>query len=149
MFQKNNVLDFLYEVIKGESMDIIPIVKYLSLDKGVVCQNKVFTSKKEKNLRVCSILLNRKYFGVVDRNFLKASLLHEIGHAMFRCRSKTDNEYYAHMWAIDKANKMGLSKVVLKLIVIILEWGDMDWNTFRNRRYILAYKKFKNLFKAV
>jgi hypothetical protein len=148
MFRKKQVIDFLYKVIKDEELEIYPFIKYESLHINTICQNKISISKLEPNLRLCQIGLNRKYFCVVkDSTFLKASLLHEIGHAVFFINSKVDNEFYAHMWAIEKAEKMGMPKVVNQLIIMILEWGEIDWNDLQGRRYLLAYKKFKDLIK--
>jgi hypothetical protein len=148
MFHKRNVIDFIWDVIKDEELEIFPFIKYESMDGRIPCQNKISQTKEDKNVRVCQISLNKKYFGVKkDSNFLKALLLHELGHAVICNDSKVDNEFYAHMWAIYKANKLGLPKVVKQLIIMILEWGDIEWSDLRGRRYRIAYKKFRELIK--
>ena len=149
MFLKKHVRDFLYDVIKDEEMEIYPFVKYVSMDDRVPCENKIsFT--KDKNVKVCQLSLNRKYFGVKkDSNFLKAILLHEIGHAVICNKSKVDNEFYAQMWAIKKADDMGLPKVVSQLILMLLEWGEIEWGDLKGRRYLLACKKFKKLMESI
>lgn len=149
MFLKKNVIDFLYDVIKDEELEIYPFVKYVSMHPNIPCQNKISRVKDDKNVRVCQLSLNRKYFSSNDRDFLKALLLHEIGHSLFKFKSKTDNEYFAHLWAINKASTMKIPKVVNKLILLILEWEDMSWNDYKCRRYILASKKFQKLFNSI
>lgn len=153
MFNKRKVIDFLYDVIKDEELEIYPFVKYVSMDGSVPCQNKISSVKDEPLLKVCELSLNRKFFSSNyskhNTNILKAMLLHEIGHVFFANKSKIDNELFAHLWAIEKANKMGLTKVVSELILIILEWGDIKWSYLEGRRYLLAYKKFLSIVKDV
>jgi hypothetical protein len=148
MFHKRQVIDFLWDIIQDETLEILPFVKYEKMDGRVPCANKISQTKDDTNVRVCQLSLNRKYFGVKkDSNFLKAIILHEIGHAIICNNSKVDNEFYAHIWAMSKANKMGLPGVVKQLIVMILEWGEIEWSDLRGRRYRMANKKFKELVK--
>jgi len=146
MLRKKNVIDFLYNVIEDEAIEIYPFVKYESMDERIPCANKISHIQADSNVRICQLSLNRKYFGVKkDSNFLKAILLHEIGHAIMCNKSKIDNELFAHMWAIKKADSLKLDKVVQQLIIMILEWGECSYNDYKSRRYIMACRKFMKI----
>lgn len=146
MFKKKNIIDFVYNVIKDEELEIIPIVKIVPMEDYVVGSNLISFSDSNTKLRVCQISLNKKYFYAYNKHFIKANLLHEIGHAIVSNKSTVDEEFYAHLWAINKANKMNLPLVIKNLIEIIDTWATFHWNITENRRYILAAKKFKKMF---
>lgn len=147
MFKKKNIIDFVYDVIKDEELEIIPIVKIVSMDYDVVGSNRISFSDSNPKLRLCQISLNKKYFYSFSKHFIKANILHEIGHAVVPCRSKVDGELYAHMWAIAKADKMNLKYVVKNLFMVLMTWESFEWSNPENRIYILAAKKFKKIFK--
>ena len=143
---KKQVIDFLYNVIKDEENRVLPIIRYVSdLHKDCPCEMRRYRHLDDKNTDLlCIIRLNRKWFLRKGcDNQLKGFLLHEIGHCFFEEKTKYRNELYAQMWAIDKADAMGLKRVRAELIGMILDWGDMSWGDYKMRRYIIASKQFK------
>ena len=74
-------------------------------------------------------------------------MLHELGHCvMYNNKThndmkKVNNELTSQLWAIKKAKELGLKKEYDWSIKWFEDWGKFDWNS-KNRRYILARKKF-------
>lgn len=93
-----------------------------------------------------TLVLNKEEFS--DKNDYEdkmATLLHELGHVgNDKIKSTVEDEYKAHVWAIEQAEKLGLDKVKQRLIYDIKAWSDFTWNEKRGqyRRYILANKKY-------
>ena len=103
------------------------------------------------------ILLNESSLGssYITRNkyrYLKATLLHEIGHAVTgrdrRGVSGTDLEIKAHLWGIDRANEMGMIAVAKEMIKIFEKWSWYGYNS-KFRRYVMANKKVMSNKKLV
>jgi len=140
---KKEVLNFVYEVIKDENLQIYPIVKYKYKHISYPCEIILFKGKDKKNLLICNLILNRNVFNnKTNRNLLKAYILHEFGHCFFESKSKYKNELYAQTWAIYKARKMGIKFIERHLITIMKEWLEMNWQDFEFRRYITAAKEY-------
>jgi hypothetical protein len=82
---------------------------------------------------------------------IKASLLHEIGHIKERSyinKSRAMDEYLTHMWAIKKSQELKMNKVKSILEENIISWQYFDWNKEKyNRRYVLASKIYKKVYK--
>jgi len=71
-------------------------------------------------------------------------LMHEIGHLNTTSTKLSEMEYNAHMWAISRANELGMYKIKRELIIMFKYWLKFNWNSDK-RRYIMAAKiYFKN-----
>jgi len=78
----------------------------------------------------------------VSKSFIRAFLLHELGHFHTKkCRAAYRNEYNAHVWAISKALDLGYSRVVSSLREEIISWQNLD-----NNRYYMKYRKASDLY---
>jgi hypothetical protein len=151
MFYRKQILFFVKRALNGEKRFVVPAkVKFVSvLGPSTPCQTEIFFNRGEipPKTVVFNLSLNRKYFTLEpDRNILKAYLLHELGHCFFPFEFRTSrSELYAHIWAIKKSRKMGLTKVTPVLENIIDEWKTMNWNRKKDRIYIKAGRTYDRL----
>jgi hypothetical protein len=69
----------------------------------------------------------------------KQTLLHEVGHAMtlWRCKNKSEEEFRAQMWGINKAKKLGMHRIVRTMMRTLELWTYSDWKSCE-RRYRMA-----------
>jgi hypothetical protein len=144
---KLQIQNFLYDIIKTEEKTIIPLLKFISIEKYIPCEIYLYEKidKKDKDV-VCQVRVNRKWFMSrlrKDQPVLRACLLHEIGHIFFKERTPFQNELKAHCWAIQKSEEMNLKTVTKELLRMIDEWGTFDWSDKKFRIYIKAARKFK------
>ena len=77
-----------------------------------------------------------------DNCWIKCTILHELGHIVVGiCKQKSKEEFLAHKWGIETADKYNLQHVKREMVDNLREWGEEKWNsTIYPRRYILAYK---------
>jgi len=82
--------------------------------------------------------------------FIKMALLHELGHLNSTyCKTKSKREYDAQIWAINKTDQLGMTRLKKELIKMLKEWDCTGtWWKERNgwryyRRYILASRLAK------
>ena len=149
MFRKKNIQTFLYNVIKDEEITIVPIIQFSKLEECIPCEIRI-SSIIDEDIVVCFILLNRIHFCYEkNTNLLKAYLLHEIGHCFNQTDGKCHNELVAHLWAFQKAEMMNLPRVIKMLEKTIENWGDISWNNYAFRRYIMAFKQWKLLIENI
>jgi len=95
-----------------------------------------------------TILLSRSLFMNQEYLYQKSTLLHEVGHFVHRdIRQLSKRELYAELWAIKKANSMGLYDVKQYAIEFIRDWETrFSWNKDKEwRRYIIASKKYNRM----
>jgi len=82
---------------------------------------------------------------------VKATLLHEYGHIFYNRSRKYKNfggniygfagwEYLAHVWAMNKASKLGLENE-LKVLRYMFE----DWRKETKRNYRIAHRMLRNI----
>lgn len=92
------------------------------------------------------LVLNQKEFDKdSEEEDQMVILLHELGHVPNdSIKSPSEDEYLAQMWAIAKAEDLGLPEVRVRLIQDIISWGEFKWNEKKGqyRRYIIASKRF-------
>lgn len=79
-----------------------------------------------------------KEIGQIDPQYQRAILLHEIGHFL-SCRHRLAHvrEFRAQKWAIERAVKLGWSKIASRLLSQLDAWADDDLSPGR-RRYTKA-----------
>jgi len=95
------------------------------------------------------ILINKKDFKNLTDNFWKCILLHEVGHfnsvdfldKLGVGHSVVMNELFAQLWAIKRADKLGMERLKRESISILKRWKRMNWNS-TDRRYRLASNFF-------
>jgi len=97
---------------------------------------------------ICFINLNKRYFTLeLNKNILKAYLLHELGHCFSPKKMGSSAELCAQVWAIEKSKKMNMPVITKILENLVEEWVTMGWKHKKLRIYIRAgraYNKIKN-----
>lgn len=132
---KVRIVNFLEQVIS----DYIWNIKF---DKGKECGEGVPAAVDEHN----NIWINRNVFYTQSLLYQKAILLHEAGHIVIgTLSSKTNTEYYAHLWALKVAKDNGWKNIYQELETMIISWFlCYKWNEDKGiqRPYIQASKKY-------
>lgn len=85
---------------------------------------------------------------------VKATLLHEYGHLFHNRIRRIDNrrhivgragwEFLAHLWAMNKASKLGMENELLVLRHIVNQWRN-DYTDKSSRNYRIAYRMLRLL----
>jgi hypothetical protein len=127
------VFNFVKQFIPSDQFNII----YAS---DIVCEHGVAAVDDDNN-----IYINKEYFNKYEDIEQRCVLLHEIGHLICEeVKSPAENEYRAHMVAIDLAKSMKLTKEVLVLDDAIRNWPNYTWNEDKGiwRSHIKAGRKY-------
>jgi len=79
----------------------------------------------------------------IGRDWMKATILHEIGHTFAQKHRGAANEYKAHEWAMKKCVKLGMESQLYFLRCWAMYFGTGELRNFQEGRYYRAYKWFK------
>lgn len=97
------------------------------------------------------INLNKSYFNKYRKNYdIKATLLHELGHAytfLYYRDNASKWEYQANIWAIKKAVELEDKELAFSVYTHAVSL-PYTWNQDKGkyRKYLIASKKFKKDF---
>ena len=136
---KTQVLNFL-RLFSLQTKVIIKFVPESEIGELYPCQVSLIED------RTCLLELSRKQFMYnKDQIYLRALLLHEIGHivaAYLKIKSTSVEEFTAHKWAIDITKKRKYNRLHNELRAMLESWREYTWNEDKGafRRYIQASK---------
>jgi len=145
---KLQVFNFL-RLFALQSKVIIKFTSESKLGEFYPCQ----VSETEENMYLLE--LSRKVFMYnKDQIYLRALLLHEIGHILvspLKIKSTTIEEYAAHNLAINITKKRKYSKLHKELRAMLESWRIYTWNEDNGafRRYIQASKITRQHFLPI
>ena len=145
---KLQIFNFL-RLFALQSKVIIKFVPTSEIGELYPCQ----VCEVEKNVYLLE--LSRKEFMYnKDQIYLKALLLHEIGHILInhlKIKSATIEEYTAHNLAINITKKRKYSKLHKELCAMFESWRIYTWNEDNGtyRRYIKASKITRRRFRPI
>jgi hypothetical protein len=145
---KSQILNFL-KIFSLQAKIVIKFVPRSKTGEFYPCQVSEIDDK------LYLVELSRKDFiHNKDQLYLKALLLHELGHIAASClkiKNPSIEEYTAHKWALNITKKRKYLKLHYELCAMLESWREYTWNEDKGsfRKYIIAsYMKtsIKHLF---
>lgn len=97
------------------------------------------------NIKEKIVFINGEMFIINPHNraYIKAIILHEIGHIFSKKRKGSAREYKSHEWAMQKCVRLGLEDQLYYLKRIAYRFGDIEVRKHYNDKYYNAYKWMK------
>jgi hypothetical protein len=118
---KDQVIRFIANIVPYKIK-----VKYVSSSEILECYAAQISKLNDSSYL---LELNRKIFLYdIDMTYLKATLLHELGHITTTHRKRSMEEYKAHQWAIRTAHRRRFTKIHKELIALKKSWKTFTWN---------------------
>lgn len=134
----NRCTDFPVFVQFLPNRDVYPFDAYISSETLSIAKIKV---------EIYTMTLRRGMLNNKDDTWIKAIILHEVGHleTQHGAESAGELECYAQEWAISKAEELRWKSVRESLYDMVDEWELATWNEEggKYRRYILAARLFR------
>lgn len=147
-----DTVKWIYSIYSGTDLEIVFIPSMYArnttentvpIGRMILPLDRKATEDNPNVLILCKSLLR-------DEIEMKSTVLHEIGH-MLTVKERGNKEYNANLWAINKAESLGMKEVSDKLKDAFMDWFFDDYKRKDNYAYLAMYRKagrkaHKNLF---